>query len=289
MTPKSVVNSMEQSIGLLGRPRQLRDAIEQILLEAGLNAASAAELVSSLRAKVKSEIAQRQAESERLGGISTLHLRDNGDDIVFGSLCIFENDSAQIKESKKNRLQVSAIHSGIRSLDFSKFERFGRSVLRELGASEAKVTPHAGDQGIDFYGDITAGSLVGADPAILRLMHETKMILVGQAKHYPDRMIGPAVVRELVGALSLSRTYTFSKNNIDLLNDVQIRPFSPMLALIFTSGDFTKGARYLAHRAGLVAFSGWQLAVFLADKGVGLIEKHGSSQFDLAAFEAWLA
>ena len=98
----------------------------------------------------------------------------------------------------------------IQSLTFEQFEKFGRSVLRELGCTTAKVTPHAGDQGIDFYGCLSVGSLVGADTAILKLMHETRVILVGQAKHYPNSAIGPAIVRELVGALSLSRTYTYS-------------------------------------------------------------------------------
>ncbi len=100
-------------------------------------------------------------------------------------------------------------------------------------------------------------------------MHETQVILVGQAKHYPNSPIGPATIRELVGALSLSRTNTYTRDNFDLLDGVELRPFSPVLALIFSTGEFTRGARHLATRAGLIAFSGWQLAVFLADKGVG--------------------
>jgi restriction endonuclease Mrr len=122
-------------------------------------------------------------------------------------------------------------------------------------------------------------------------MHETRVVLVGQAKHYPDpkNAIGPATVRELVGALSLSRTATYSQDDVDLLDDVELRPFTPVLALLFTTGQFTKGARHLAARAGLIAFSGWQLAVFLADKGVGLVEDHGKMLFDAPTFAKWLA
>jgi hypothetical protein len=108
------------------------------------------------------------------------------------------------------------------------------------------------------------------------------------AKHYPDSSIGPATVRELVGALSLSRTATYSRDDLDLLDDVQLRPFSPIMALLFSTGEFTRGARHLAHRAGLITFSGSQLAVFLADRGVGLIEDAGHTRFDAAAFDAWL-
>lgn len=289
MTPKAVVDAIERLVGISGKPRQLRDAIEDVLLGAGLNAASAAELVYNLRSKVVTEISRRRDESDGSGEIAIVHLRGAGDEIVFGSSFIFENDSDQIKETKRNRLFAREIYASIKSLNFNQFEKFGRSVLRELGAGAAKVTPQAGDQGIDFYGDISVGSLVGADPAILRLMHETRVVMVGQAKHYPDRVIGPAIVRELVGALSLSRTYTYSNSNIDLLNDVRLRPFSPVLALLFTSGGLSKGARYLAERAGLIAFSGWQLAVFLADRGVGLVDDCGAVKFDHAALERWLA
>lgn len=287
MTPKAVVNAIETRLGVTGVPCQLRDAIEKELLNVGLSAASAAEQVDFLRKKVIAEIVRRRDERDEMGEIAVLHLRASNE-IVYGSSYVFEDDSEQIKKSKFNRVFANEIHEYIRSLTFNNFECFGRSVLRELGSTTAKVTPHAGDQGIDFYGDLNVGSLIGADPATLRLMHETKVILVGQAKHYPNTAIGPAVVRELVGALSLSRTYTYSREDLDLLNDVQLRPFTPVLALLFTTGNFTKGARHLAKRAGLIAFSGWQLAVFLADKGVGLVNENGAVRFDPPTFEAWL-
>jgi hypothetical protein len=289
MTPKTMVNAIEARLGVTGAPCQVRDAIERELLDTGLNAASAAEQVDSLRKKVVAEIGRRRDERDEMGEIAILHLRGMHNEIVFGSSYVFGDDNGQIRQAKLNRIFADEIHGYIRALTFNQFERFGRSVLRELGSTTAKVTPHAGDQGIDFYGDINVGSLVGADPAILRLMHETKIILVGQAKHYPNTVIGPAIVRELVGALSLSRTYTYSRDDLDLLDDVQLRPFSPVLALLFSTGNFSKGAKHLAKRAGLIAFSGWQLAVFLADKGVGLVDENGSCRFDPPTFDAWLA
>ncbi|NNH58859.1 restriction endonuclease [Rhizobium laguerreae] len=288
MTPKAIVNAMENRLGLTGSPGQLRDAIEKELLASGMGAASAAEQVDVLRKKVTAEIKRRWDERVDLGEIAILNLRGDDGEIVFGSSYVFGDDSDPIKQSKLNRISADEIFGHIRNLTFAQFERFGRSVLRELGSTTAQVTPHAGDQGIDFYGDITVGSLLNADPAILRLMHETKVIVVGQAKHYPTTVIGPAIVRELVGALSLSRTYTYSRDDLDLLNGVELRPFSPVLALLFSTGTFTKGARHLAKRAGLIVFSGWQLAVFLADKGIGIVHNGGVAKFEPTAFDAWL-
>jgi hypothetical protein len=289
MTPKAIVNAIEIRLGVTGAPLQLRDAIEQELLDIGFQEAAAAEHVDRVRKKVLYELTRRRDERDEMGEIAVLHVRGSNDEIVHGSSYVFSDDPEHIQESKLNRISVDEIYRHVRKMSFSQFETFGRCVIREIGCDDAKVTPHAGDQGIDFYGSISIGGLLGADLAILKLMHETKMILVGQAKHYPTTVIGPAIVRELVGALSLSRTYTYSKDSLDLLGDVKLRPFSPVLALLFSTGDFTKGARHLAKRAGLIAFSGWQLSVFLADKGVGLIADHGTRKFDAAVFDEWLS
>lgn len=288
MTPKSIVDSIEAALGLTGSPRETRDAIERVLLNVGLDVAAAAEQSDRHRRAVLREIERRQDYSMSTGEISVLSLRERTE-IVHGSCFVFTDDTDGVRQAKLNRVSANDIYKHIRGLSFSQFERFGRSVLQELGCA-AKVTPHANDQGIDFFGKLTVGGLLNADPAILKLMHETQVILVGQAKHYPNRTIGPAVIRELVGAMALSRTRTFSSEDIELFDEVELRPFSPVLALLFSTGEFTKGARQLAKRAGLIAFSGWQLAVFLADKGVGLVAADSQPRpaFDAEAFNVWL-
>lgn len=288
LTPKAIVDALERRISVIGSPSQLRDAIEQQMLINGYSAASAAELCDRNTKKVAAEIRRRLEERHDRGEIATLHLRGIDDEIVHGSSFIFSDDTAAIKIIKLNRACAQRIYEYIRKLTFSQFEVFGRSVLRELGCRTAKITPHAGDQGIDFYGDLSIGGIIGADPAILKLMHETIVVIVGQAKHYPNVPIGPSVVRELVGSLSLSKTYTYSRDSIDLLDGVELRPFSPLMALLFTTGDFTKGARTLAKRAGLIAFSGLQLSVFLADKGIGLESDGDDVVFKEDLFKLWL-
>ncbi len=288
MTPKAVANAIEVRLGITGAPCQLIDIIEQVFLDGGFSAAAAAEQVDQIKKKVAAEINKRRDDRNEAGEIATIYTRGENDEIIYGSSYVFSDDSDEIKQSKLNRVFVSEIQEFIRGLSFSQFESLGRCVLNELGCKTANITTHTGDQGIDFYGELTVGGLLGTDKAILKLMHETRMIIVGQAKHYPTLKIGPNIVRELVGSLSLARTYTFSKEKIDLLNDVQLRPFSPVLALLFSTGSFTKGAQNLAKRAGLIVFSGWQLAVFLADRGVGLVNEKGSRKFDQDAFIAWL-
>lgn len=146
MTPKAVVNAIEAQLGVTGSPCQLRDAIEQVLLAHGLSAVAAAEQVDQLRRKVIEEIGRLRDAGDRLGEITTLSLRGGQDEIVHGSSYVFGDDSQATQQTKLNRISADEIHRHIQSLSFAQFEMFGRCVLRELGCTPAKVTPHAGDQ-----------------------------------------------------------------------------------------------------------------------------------------------
>jgi hypothetical protein len=289
VTPKEVVDAIEVRLGLSGHPTQLRDAIERELLDkGGLSGPSAAEQTTSMLVKVTREITLRKIARDQAGEIAMLDLRKSTDTLVCGSCFVFGDDLPDVVTRKKNRVLADDVLIAIEGLTFSEFEKFGSKVLEELGTRLSRYTKHAGDQGIDFFGEITVGHLLQADQAAFKLMHQTRLVIVGQAKHYPTRTIGPNLVRELVGALSLSRTATYSNDNVDLLDEVQLRPFTPLMAMLFSTGDFTSGARKLADRAGLIVFSGEQLAVFLADKGVGIAEKNGTAAFDPVKFAAWL-
>ena len=96
------------------------------------------------------------------------------------------------------------------------------------------------------------------------------------------------VVRELIGAVALARTKTYSQDSLELFEGVAIKPFSPLLALLFTTGGLSSGAVSLANSAGVIARNGAQLAVFLADRGVGMRDVENQLVFDASAFAEWL-
>jgi hypothetical protein len=124
-------------------------------------------------------------------------------------------------------------------------------------------------------------------PPFLKLAHDVVVLFAGQAKHYPGAAIGPDVVRELIGAVSLARTGTFSRSDVDIFADLALKPFSPLVILLFTTGTLTRGAVELAGAAGMIARSGEQLSVFLADKGVGIAAGEEPT-FDKEKFDDWL-
>jgi len=207
--------------------------------------------------------------------------------MLIGSCHILPSDSPQVAAAKNHRKSANPLLQRIRGLTPEEFEQFGAKVLAELGAHQTYVTRQSNDQGIDFYGVLSVGKIISAPEKFFRLAHDLQLRFAGQAKHYPDNPVGTSVVRELVGALALARHKTFSVED-DLFEKLELRALNPVVALLFTSGVFTAGARGLAEKAGILARSGEQLAAFLADRGVGMIQQGADKVFDQGAFNAWL-
>ena len=286
----ALVDRLEETIGIGGAPRSLLNVIGEIL-EAHFDqeAIAAAELAHDVFDAVARRVMERAQDNENAGTLPTLVILGATSDSIAGYCFILPNDEPWQIEAKKQRLNVGPLLEAIRGLGYNEFERFGRQVLTEIGATRTHVTRHGNDQGIDFFGSLSMGQLQQFPPAFAKLAHDVVFSFVGQAKHYPDRTIGPSVVRELIGSLSLARTKTFSRDDVDIFVGLELKPFSPILALLFTTGAITKGAAKLAESAGIIARSGEQLAMFLADRRVAMHEVNGAWLFDPVRFAHWIA
>jgi hypothetical protein len=290
MTPIRIVNRLEAVIGINGTPRRLTAAIEcELTAHFGLSSIRASEEAERICPSVARIIADRALESESAGLSAKLVILGTTFDVVAGFCHVLPTDDSGVAAAKRHRTQINELLAAIRGLSFNEFEKFGARVLQEIGASNSHVTPHQGDQGIDFYGSLSLGRFQAIQPPFLRLAHDVVLLFAGQAKHYPNRSIGPEIVRELVGAVSLARTKTFSKSDVDIFDGLALRPHSPLLTLLFTTGEISRGAAHLAESVGVIARSGEQLAVFLADKGVGMQEnENGNVVFSRVKFDEWL-
>jgi hypothetical protein len=285
----AIVDQLERAIGLDGGPQRLRTAIEEQLIQHfQLPAIQAAEKAEAFERYAAQLISRRWEQCAADGTIAPLILIGSSQDVVSGSCKAFPGDSPAVAQAKANRLHAKPLLGAMQSLTFNAFERFGARVLAELGAQNVRVTPHAGDQGIDFFGVLNLGQLQQAPSPFFQLAHDVEIRFAGQAKHYPQRAIGPNTIRELVGAVSLARTKTYSAERIDLFEELGLRPLSPLLSLLFTTGPLTIGATHLAREAGIIARSGIQLAVFLADRGIGMLPGAAGAHFDENTFKEWL-
>jgi hypothetical protein len=290
MTPKAIVDRLETIIGENGVPVRLISIIEtELAAHFGLTAIEAAEQAEKLTPQVTRIICDRLVASDNAGTSPVLTIIGAASDIVAGSCHVLSSDSNKIAAIKRQRVHADALLRKLKSISFSEFEVFGKRVLEELGATRAMVTPQRNDQGIDFLGYVSLGQLQEIPVPFLKLAHEVGLLIAGQAKHRPNGSLGPDVIRELIGAISLARTKTFSHSGADVFKELEIRPFSPIVAVLFTTGGISAGALRLASSAGIIAKSGDQLAVFLADRGVGMVQRSGAMFFDEAKFDQWLA
>jgi hypothetical protein len=289
MTPKAIADRLESAVGIDGGPRPLASVIEdELIRHFGLLAIHASELAEKVTPAVARIIASRATQAEQAGTIAALVLLGTTSDIIAGCCHILPLDAAMVAVAKRQRLHAGALLAAMRALTFNEFERFGARVLAEIGAGVYRITPHGGDQGIDFYGRLSLGEFQEFPAPFMKLAHDVVLLFAGQAKHYPNGSLGPDVVRELVGAVSLARTKSFSKTGIDIFHDFDLKPFSPLVTLLFTTGRISRGAALLAESAGIIARSGEQLAVFLADKRIGIKGTEGGDVFDRLKFMQWL-
>jgi len=286
---KDVLAKLETAIGVTGRPVRLLDAITLTLQENySLLEIQAIEHAELLEEQIRDLIVKEEGKST----YPKLTVVSSAEHLVAGYLFVSSSDSPDIATAKRGRLNVNALLQEMRMLSFKDFERFGACVLKELGAKQVRVTSHSDDQGIDFYGVLSLGQNSFLPSPFGQLAHDVRLLFAGQAKHYPTRPIGPELVRELVGSISLARykVFTISKDSKDLFEEgIELLPFNPLVAMFFTTGRFTSGALDLAKQSGVIARSGEELALFLADRNIGMYEDNGEIKFDANKFHNWLS
>lgn len=290
MTPNQVLARLEEAFWPDGEPLRLVDAIERELIHHFSTAPIVAlEQAERLSVRISTLVNDRMVDCFDRGVIPRIILVGATSDVIAGGCRVFQEDAEPIANIKRNRQHSSLLLDEIRSLTFQEFEQFGRKILLELGATFAEVTPSSGDEGLDFFGELNIGQLHGHPPPFLKLARDVRLGFVGQAKHYPTRTIGPDVVREVAGAVALAKAGAFSKEKVDLFDRIEVKSHSPIQTLLLTTGKISSGAARLAEAAGIIARSGEQLAVFLAEKGVGMRDNDAGRVFDPAAFREWLA
>ncbi len=287
MNNSQIVDALEDAIGIDGASQDIVDAIVAVLCAVGIDELEATSIAGVRKSAIINTIDKRQSDAERLGLIHRLEIFGAFRSQVGGAGKSHPADGFKLQLAKQGRKQANSILQKIRSLSPNEFEQFGSSLVRSLGASISAKTRQTGDQGIDFVGAARLGDLLDYPKNIFRLAHDMQIDFIGQAKHYPNRTIQSATVRELVGSLELARSRHFSSDNFKLIEDLALRSFSPVFALLITTGAVSSGARSVADKSGIIIRSGDQIATYLADLGVGIDSCSGA--FSECLFMEWMS
>jgi hypothetical protein len=195
-------------------------------------------------------------------------------------------DSVEVQEQKRKRLHWQEYYNALRELDPRQFEVLCSKVLGLLGVPNPRLTAYQADEGIDFYGRLSIGDLVGHGAAFQTFEARLIIWLVGQAKHYLHTKVATPDIRELVGATTLGKARAFVKD--EKHPDLKIRVCDPVVMLFFTTGQISIDGWTLCDRTGVAAMDGEMLAAFLADKGVGVHADGDEDIYDPDSFAAWL-
>src|SRR5437763_8283080 len=97
MTPKSIVDRLEDVIGAEGAPRRLTSVIEtELVAHFGLTSIQAAERAERITSAVAHVIASRSAEAEKMGMVSTLTIAGSMSDTVAGCSFVLPSDAIAV-------------------------------------------------------------------------------------------------------------------------------------------------------------------------------------------------
>jgi restriction endonuclease Mrr len=191
-------------------------------------------------------------------------------------------------EATKTLRAIAPLHGEmlrtIRNLDPADFETFCAQVLKLLGARDSHTTRLSQDGGADFFARVSIRPATPFDMRFTSFEDEFGMLIVGQAKAYAvERPVGVSAVRELVGTIAM---FQFDDSAYDI--SFERRLCDPILPLLMTTGVFSSTAKTLAHRYGVIAKDGAQLATFLCQNGIGISTIGDAKVFDHDIFLRWL-
>lgn len=203
---------------------------------------------------------------------------------VQGSSFVQPNEeNTPVAEAKRKRLDFSSYADFLRKLTWREFEGCCKGILGLLGCADPTLTAGSNDQGVDFFGQLTLEGRLDNFSELPGIDRRLGVWMVGQAKHYTETRVSTPDLRELVGSVELARAGAFADGGI-ALKGFHPRVCDPVFYLFFTTGTISSDGRILLKESGVVSMDGSQIAVFLSDNGIGLVD----GAFDRATALAWV-
>lgn len=278
----SIFKSLLKRSSAADTPRLLHDAVAACIFSDGLasDLDAALELTEPLLVDISELIALKRATSENAGEMWTIELCGSEDEYIRGSSSADPTLSEREQQVRSFRKHADLLKKSLLSLTPFEFEKACTSILRLMGCADPFTSPRSNDGGIDFYGRLEMKGRLDNQLPYGGIDRRTGVWLVGQAKHYPNRPVQTAPVRELVGSIDLART----GGAIHRWEGLSVRPYDAVIQMLFTTGRFSSEALRLVDQTGLVVMNGKQLAVFLTDAGVGI--NLDSQEFDPSQFRS---
>lgn len=293
---RALVYEISNSISYSLKPISLREYLVNFLMSKGYSELEACDLLDNergiLAGKIYSglkDILQEQS-TKRIIPVYEFIEYPLSQEIYIKGFQIPSPRDSELKTKLRNICPfIDLIYSALHGLSPTQFELFCKKMLLLIGVNESHVTKSSGDFGIDFWGyadilsyndDIFIYSELAKN--IVNVNNNSKKFrvkIIGQAKRYaPQNFVTPKEIRELIGS------YYLEKSNITSLN-TNGKLAEPVIGTFITTSDYSPGSKYTADKTGVVLFSGYEIAIVLLLKGIGLSPPN---TFDITDFYSWL-
>lgn len=283
--PHAVSEYIHLSIPLDYNPTHVREMTAQVILDRNWanSQAEAFEIADTWAPRVLRYLQREVSALAEMGRISRLTFNSSSDYLIQGVCFIERKDSPETRASKIRRLQADSYYEALSTLTPTEFETLCGKIIGLLGIENPVVTKSSADEGIDFWGRLTLGSMFFPQDLSPTIQKQLSVWLVGQAKHYQKIVSGTSEIRELVGAVALGRTSTFGSKTSPH-PELIIRASDPVFTVFITTGQFSSYAWRLINRSGVIGMDGEMVAAFLADRNAGQLGEH----FEVGKFLQWL-
>ncbi|MFZ2473084.1 MAG: hypothetical protein WAW52_14235 [Methanothrix sp.] len=286
MGPFTISQLILSEIKLDSRPSPIKDLATKIIIEQ--------------RWETKKEIAMEHAEKWESKIISNLRIEINkllsmgrppriafnssSEYMVQGACFVEPVDSIEIRERKNRRAQSDLYYDIFNYINPKQFEKLCGKLIGLIGVEEPHITRSVSDDGIDFYGYLSLGSIFFPKDLTPTIQKQLTIWLIGQAKHYKISQSGTQEIRDLAGAVMLGRSQVFGSSESPFPY-LKTRVGDPVFSMLITTGTLSANAWKLLQQSGIIGMDGEMVAAFLADRSAAQLDE---GNFDRGSFFKWI-
>ena len=253
----------------------VKEAID--VLGADLTELERLELIPSRVSIVQPMLIQEQTRATA-AGMPTFEVVGEQAEFLRGFGLPLPGDSAEILHRRERARLRDQVWTALTALSPENFETLWRLVVGQLGGSHFVHRGSSGDEGVDFTAEFRVYQLANtlSSHVALEWLEATRdrsiVTVIGQAKHWPGRIVQPANLRELLGTIVLHIPNTSKGER------------KGVLGMLVTTGRFSRNTYERAYQAGLILLDGEWVVSAIVNFGLGIRGTTGSLSFSQTEF-----
>ena len=262
-----------QRIQVNSQARLVRDWVRNAVVE--MNGLESGLLISELvddSFQLVAGMLSREQVRVAAEGIQKFEMIGADDPVLKGFSVPLPDDLPELTARRQRALLADPVKQTLLRLTPGQFEALWALIVKYLGGKRFVLKGKSGDGGIDFTAEFNvynlSQSLQYATPEWLNTTESRSTVaIIGQAKHWPNQTLPPAVLRELAGTMYLHSPDTNGGER------------KGSIGMLVTTGRFSSRAGFQARAAGIILLDGEWVASAIVNFGLGISQDAGNFQF----------